>query len=232
MLFIVLLLRPVHRAREGHFNRDNGTVSLSGVESLRCRRDFRSFLGIYTPDKMFEDCLTAVDIPLCNLVTVYEGRTPYYFDIDSLARHYAASGRLENPYTQLALDAELGQRIHKHLDPNVVTFYVNYDQEIYIDKQIPLGFALVKIVTTLQSIESVSRVDVMHGGNSMYSRDLHQPVEGLGGKRIDCVISTPATPSNLRKLLQFLEGYTQIRSVQIVQAIVYGELHYGSCVKV
>lgn len=180
----------------------------------------------------FVDCLTFADIPVENLVTIYEGRTPYYYDIESLARHYQVSKRLENPSTQIPLEAELKERVLKHAEVDTVSLRINFGNWIYLHSATLIGFVLIEIVSTYQDARLITKADVLCNSISLYNYDLNTRIKTLRKRCFNCVVSIPTSATNLRKLLKFSEKFPGIRSTKIIRSIIEEELEFGTCLKV
>ena len=184
----------------------------------------------------FVDCLTFSDISPENLIVICEAQTPYYYDIESLARHFQVSKRMENPSTKVPLPLEVRIQVSKYLKKDIVAFRINFESDIYLQSSTLIGFALIEIATaatTSKDLKCLTRIQVICNSVSLYEYPLTNPVSVLGdNRRFNCIISHPTTPANLRKLLNFLKGFPTVRVSKILSAILEDELEFGTRTKI
>lgn len=181
------------------------------------------------PVNEFVDCLTFCDILPENLIVICEAQTPYYYDIESLARHFQVSKRMENPFSKVPLDIEIRTQILKYLQKDIIGLIINFQVTVYLPNYTLIGFALVEILLQYQGLECCIRAQVICNSKSLYEYNLTDPIQVLGTtRRFNCIISQPTTPENLRKLERFLTESPTVHYAESLRSQIRKHLEFGT----
>ena len=186
-------------------------------------------LPIESATREFIDCLTFSDILPENLIIVCEAQTPYYYDIESLARYFQVSKRMENPFSKVPLNVDIRIQILKYLQKDIIALIINFQITVYLPNYTLIGVALIHIVVRYKSLESCIGTQVICNSKSLYAYNLTDPIQVLGTtRRFNCIISHPTTPENLRKLKRFLEDFPIPKYSELLKSLIDNELEFGT----
>jgi len=177
---------------------------------------------------MFADCITFEDISPENLICVYEGKTPYYFDIESLYRHYLFSKRLENPCTRTLLTQEIQTKINNYSRNDKMSIQINFEQELCLNIDTSIGHAILHILLALGNYNRITHINIICQSRSFFDYNLTDTLKQFKKKRLQCVITHSSTVDNLRKFLAFLRQLPPKDNSRLLIEIIDCELRYGT----